>query len=116
GRWDNLTREEQMACGANKRTVWTVATKPFKGAHFATYPPELIRPCILAGSTPGDTILDPLGGSGTTAMVALELGREAIICELNPEYAELAKGRCNVTPGLPLAENSPFSYGTTDTH
>lgn len=86
----------------NKRSVWTVATHPYKDAHFATYPPQLIAPCILAGSRHGDTILDPFGGSGTTGMVALELGRKAILCELNPEYAELAKQRCNVTPGLPL--------------
>jgi DNA modification methylase len=88
--------------GRNKRTVWTVATQPYAEAHFATYPPDLIKPCILAGSKPGDTILDPFGGSGTTGMVALELGRKAILCELNPEYAELTRQRCNVTPGLPL--------------
>lgn len=86
----------------NKRTVWTVPTQPYSEAHFATYPPQLIKPCILAGSRIGDTVLDPFGGSGTTGMVALELGRKAILCELNPEYAELARQRCNVTPGLAL--------------
>ena len=78
---------------ANRRSVWTVATKPYKGAHFATYPPELIRPCIQAGCPIGGTVLDPFGGSGTTAAVAIEEGRNAIICELNPEYLELAKAR-----------------------
>jgi hypothetical protein len=79
----------------NRRSVWTVATKPYKGAHFATYPPELIRPCIQAGCPIGGTVLDPFGGSGTTAAVAIEEGRNAIICELNPEYLELAKARIN---------------------
>ena len=77
----------------NRRSVWTVATKPYKGAHFATFPPELIRPCILAGSRPGGTVMDPFGGSGTTAQVAVEEGREAILCELNPAYIELAHQR-----------------------
>jgi DNA modification methylase len=77
----------------NRRSVWTVATKPYKGAHFATFPPELIRPCILAGCPKDGTVLDPFGGSGTTAQVALEEGRNAILCELNPEYVELAHQR-----------------------
>jgi DNA modification methylase len=77
----------------NRRSVWTVATKPYKGAHFATYPPELIRPCIQAGCPPQGTVLDPFGGSGTTAQVAIEEGRNAIICELNPEYLSLAETR-----------------------
>jgi DNA modification methylase len=74
---------------ANKRSVWTVATKPYSGAHFATYPPELIEPCILAGSRPGDIVLDPFFGSGTTGEVALALGRQYIGCELNPAYEPL---------------------------
>lgn len=86
----------------NKRDVWTVAPANFPEAHFATYPPDLIKPCILAGSKPGDTILDPFAGSGTTGMVALELGRKAILIELNPKYVELIEQRCNVTPGLHL--------------
>lgn len=77
----------------NKRSVWTVTTKPFKGAHFATFPPELIDPCILAGCPVGGTVLDPFGGSGTTAGVALAHGRNAVLCELNPEYAELVPAR-----------------------
>lgn len=84
----------------NKRSVWTVPIKGFSEAHFATFPPDLIRPCILAGSRPGDTVLDPFGGSGTTGMVATEQGRHGILIELNPEYAEIAKNRTNVTMGL----------------
>lgn len=87
----------------NKRSVWTVPSEPYKGAHFATYPPSLIRPCILAGCPVGGTVLDPFGGSGTTGQVALELGRRAILIELNPEYVALAHQRTNVTPGLALA-------------
>ena len=77
----------------NKRSIWTVTTKPFKGAHFATFPPELIEPCVLAGSRAGDTVLDPFGGSGTTAGVAVKHGRKAVLCELNPEYAALVPNR-----------------------
>jgi DNA modification methylase len=77
----------------NRRSVWTVATRPYSGAHFATYPPELIEPCILAGSRPGDTVLDPFMGSGTTAQVAQDLGRKAIGCELNPDYVALQSER-----------------------
>lgn len=77
----------------NKRSVWSVTTKPFKGAHFATFPPDLIEPCILAGSRPGDIVLDPFGGSGTTAGVAVKHGRKAVLCELNPEYAQLVRDR-----------------------
>jgi DNA modification methylase len=84
----------------NKRSVWTVPTSPFPEAHFATYPPDLIKPCILAGSKPGDVILDPFGGSGTTGMVALELARKAILIELNPEYVKLIERRCSTTLGL----------------
>lgn len=84
----------------NKRSVWTVPTKPYSEAHFATYPPALITPCILAGTHPGDIVLDPFGGSGTTGQVALERGRRAIIIELNPDYAEIAERRTNVPLGL----------------
>ena len=77
----------------NKRTVWTVTTKPYKGAHFATFPPDLIEPCILAGSRPDDIVLDPFMGSGTTAAVALQHGRQYLGCELNPEYGELQQER-----------------------
>jgi DNA modification methylase len=82
---------------ANKRSVWTVATRPYKGAHFATFPPELIEPCILAGSRPGDPVLDPFMGSGTAAQVALQHGRRYLGCELNTEYGPLQQARL----GLP---------------
>lgn len=77
----------------NKRSVWTVPTQGFKGAHFATFPPELIRPCILAGAPRGGVVLDPFGGAGTTAVVAMQEGRRSILCELNPEYAAMAERR-----------------------
>jgi DNA modification methylase len=77
----------------NRRSVWTVATRPYKGAHFATFPPALIEPCILAGSRPGDIVLDPFMGSGTTAAVALQHGRPYLGCELNPEYEPLQQER-----------------------
>jgi len=77
----------------NKRSVWTVATRPYKGAHFATFPPDLIRPCVLAGAPFGGVVLDPFLGSGTTAAVAVSEGRHAIGCELNPEYVTLAQQR-----------------------
>ena len=100
--WDNLTKAEQMACGSNKRDVWTVATANYPGAHFATFSPELIKPCILAGCPPGGVVLDPFGGSGTTGATALDLGRRAILIELNPDYRPLIDERCNVTQGLQL--------------
>ena len=77
----------------NARDVWTIASEPYDGAHFATMPPELARRCVRAGSRRGDVVLDPFGGSGTTARVALEEGRRAILCELNPEYVELQRER-----------------------
>lgn len=77
----------------NKRSVWTLATKPYKGAHFATFPPALIEPCIIAGCPLGGVVLDPFGGSGTTAGVAIANGRRALLCELNPDYVELIKNR-----------------------
>ena len=76
-----------------KRSVWNVQTKPYKGAHFAVYPPELIEPCIKAGSKKGDVVLDPFMGSGTTAMVAKSLGRHYIGCELNTDYGNLIQKR-----------------------
>jgi len=84
----------------NKRSVWSVAPIPYKEAHFATYPPELIKPCILAGCPEGGTVLDPFGGSGTTAQVASNLNRNAILCELNPEYVDIAKGRLHDSLGM----------------
>lgn len=96
GREDSGTYIER---GANKRSVWTVTTKPFKGAHFATFPIDLIEPCILAGSKPGDTVLDPFGGAGTTALAATKHNRNAVLCEINPEYIEIAKARLAAAGG-----------------
>lgn len=92
-RWNGLTKEEQTALGANKRDVWSVAPACYPGAHFATFPPKLITPCILAGSRPSDVVLDPFLGSGTTAEVALSLGRKCYGIELNPEYLPLIHKR-----------------------
>jgi DNA modification methylase len=77
----------------NARSVWTIPTKPFKEAHFATFPPELARRCILAGSRRGDIVLDPFGGAGTVEVVCREEGRSSILLELNPEYIEIARRR-----------------------
>ena len=86
----------------NKRSVWTVTTKPYKEAHFAVYPPDLIEPCILAGSREGDTVLDPFNGSGTTGEVSIRHNRFYIGCELNPDYVRLTKKRLSkVQPVLP---------------
>ena len=90
---DNYTKK-------NKRSVWTVTTKPFKGAHFATFPMDLIEPCILAGCPEGGTVLDPFGGAGTTAVVSNKHNRNAILCELNKEYIEIAEKR--LESDLPL--------------
>jgi DNA modification methylase len=84
----------------NKRSVWTIPTQPYSEAHFATFPEEIPKLCILAGSRVGDTVLDPFAGSGTVGRVALELGRRAVLIELNPAYIELAQERTFVTPGF----------------
>jgi site-specific DNA-methyltransferase (cytosine-N4-specific) len=84
----------------NKRSVWTIPTQPYPEAHFATFPEALPKLCILAGSRVGDTVLDPFAGSGTVGQVALELGRRAVLIELNPAYVELANARTFVTPGF----------------
>jgi site-specific DNA-methyltransferase (adenine-specific) len=86
----NVSKEYNKA---NKRSVWSVNTKSYREAHFATYPPELITPCILAGCPEGGTVIDPFGGSGTTAEVAMLNGRNAILCELNPEYVKIIEKR-----------------------
>jgi len=82
----------------NRRDVWTINTKPFKGAHFAVMPEALVEPCVLAGSAPGDLVLDPFAGSGTVGVVAKRHGREFLGVELNPEYAEMAKTRIDNEP------------------
>ena len=79
--------------GKNKRSVWNVPTQSVKGAHFATFPPALIEPCILAGCPEGGVVLDPFGGSGTCAGVAIKNGRSAFVCELYPDYAEMVAER-----------------------
>lgn len=92
-RWDALSRKEQCSLMRNKRSVWTVATAPFKEAHFATFPPDLITPCILAGCPEGGVVLDPFGGSGTTAEVALKTGRKFYLIELSADYIAIAQKR-----------------------
>jgi DNA modification methylase len=93
----NLTRQDGKR---NKRSVWTVTTRPFKGAHFATFPPALIEPCILAGCPEGGTVLDPFFGAGTTGLVAQRHNRKWIGCELNPEYAAIAQARIKAESNL----------------
>lgn len=82
-----------------------VSPTPYREAHFATFPANLVRPLILAGSKYGDTILDPFAGSGTTGMVAMQLGRKAILIELNPDYIKLIEKRCSNV-------QSPLELGT----
>ena len=84
----------------NKRNVWTITTKPCKDAHFATFPKDLIEPCIKAGCPEGGIVLDPFGGAGTTGIVAQSLNRTAILIELNPEYIEIAKKRIDKELGM----------------
>jgi DNA modification methylase len=91
---------------ANKRSVWTVNTKPYKGAHFAVYPQELIEPCVLAGSREGDIVLDPFMGSGTTAAVAIKNGRQYLGCELNHEYQSLQQERITAEEKIIEEENN----------
>jgi len=91
-RFDSALRGD-LVLARNKRSVWTVGTEPFPGAHFAVYPTRLIEPCILAGCPAGGTVLDPFAGAGTTGLVADRLQRDAILIELNPAYAEMARSR-----------------------
>lgn len=88
--WEGTTR--------NARSVWKITPQPYKGAHFATFPEELARRCILAGSAPGDTVLDPFGGSGTVGKVAKDHGRSSVLIELNPAYLDLARHRIGIDP------------------
>jgi len=92
-KWREYAPKTILDGGRNRRSVWTVTTKPFKGAHFATFPPDLIEPCILAGSAKGDTVLDPFNGAGTTGMVAIKHGRSYIGVELNADYIEMTRAR-----------------------
>ena len=90
----------------NARSVWTIATSPYPDAHFATFPPELPRRCILAGSKAGDTVLDPFAGAGTTGLVADRLNRNFIGLELNPKYVTLARRR--------IAADAPLFHEVTE--
>lgn len=92
---------------SNRRSVWRINTAPFGGAHFATMPPALVELCLLAGSRPGDMVLDPFGGAGTTGLVAERLQRHAVLIELNPEYAALATERIR-------GDSSLFTEVTTE--
>ena len=100
-----LWNTDGTATGRNRRTVWTIAPTPYKGAHFATFPPALIEPCIKAGCPVGGVVLDPFGGSGTTGRVASDLGRKSILCELNPEYIELIRKRMT-EPAKPASKKT----------
>lgn len=87
--------------GRNRRTVWSIPTEPFPGAHFATFPPKLVAPCVLAGSQPGDWVLDPFFGSGTVGVVCEEQRRNYVGIELNPDYVEIALQRIrNIQPPM----------------
>lgn len=97
---DSVGNAPNPTDGRNARSVWTIATQPFSEAHFATMPPDLAERCIKAGTRPGDTVLDPFGGAGTTGLVADRLQRDAILIELNPNYADMARGR--MTRDAPL--------------
>ena len=99
-----LTRNGLHKIGAipksNKRSVWTITTKPFTEAHFATFPKDLIEPCVLAGCPKGGTVLDPFGGSGTTGVVAVAHNRDAILCELNKDYVNIMEKRLDRELGM----------------
>lgn len=120
-RWDAMSHKEQMSLGRNIRNVWTVATRPFSEAHFATFPHDLIEPCIKAGCPAGGMVLDPFGGAGTTGLVADRLGRDCTLIELNPEYADMARRRilgdaplfADVFGGSVSHDSSPPSYQTS---
>ena len=94
------TDEVVVSNKRNKRSVWTITTKPFKGAHFATFPMDLIEPCVLAGCPEDGVVLDPFAGSGTTGIVAVNNKRNAVLCELNQEYIDLAKERIDKQSGM----------------
>lgn len=110
-RWDQMTKAEQQANGRLLRNyepdlspivppeVWNIATAAFRDTHFATFPPALVAPCIMAGCPRDGRVLDPFGGAGTTGMVADRLGRDCVMIELNPEYAELARARLDEDAG-----------------
>jgi len=92
----------QMVTMRKKRSVWRVANYQYKGAHYATFPPDLVKPCVLSSTSPGDTVLDPFAGSGTTGAVCVELSRKGVMIEMNPESCEQIRERCSTTMGLAL--------------
>lgn len=106
--------DEQYAA-RNKRDVWTVTTKPYSGAHFATYPEDLIKPCILAGSREGDLVLDPFNGAATTGVVCKRLKREYLGIELNPEYVDISNERLQRVGAEIYMEQNQFSFFEEDT-
>jgi DNA modification methylase len=97
---DGTAKYSERSTLRNRRTVWAIASVPFKGGHYATFPPKLVEPCILAGCPRGGVVLDPFMGAGTTGVVALRHGRRFIGIEINPEYAELARRR--IVEDVPL--------------
>jgi hypothetical protein len=113
--------ERKEHAGRNRRSVWTIPTHPFKEAHFATFPEDLVTPCVLAGARRGDTILDPFAGAGTVGLVARRNGNPFIGIELNPEYCEIAARRlrqsvfdfagpnASEVPADPALHEVPFS-------
>jgi len=103
-----VSRGDVAPATRNRRSVWVVNTRPYKGAHFATYPPELIEPCILAGSRPGGIVLDPFAGSGTTGAVANVHGRQSILCELNKKYLSLIEERIGRESLIALSKKDRF--------
>lgn len=104
----NNIKEGKTYTTKNKRSVWTQTVKPYKGAHFATFPTQLIEPCVLAGSRIDDIVFDPFMGSGTTAQVAIENGRQYLGCELNPEYKKLQDERIAKAYGV---KKTPLPMG-----
>lgn len=92
-RWDLMTKEEQTSVMRNKRSVWNIPTCPYPEAHFATFPPDLVIPCVTAGSPKGGLVLDPFSGSGTTGLVADRLERNGILIDSNPDYVVMAEKR-----------------------
>jgi DNA modification methylase len=113
-RWSPGARTYGENGTRNKRDVWTISTEPFAGAHFAVMPTELVKPCILAGSAEGDTILDPFAGSGTVGVVALRHQRHFLGIELNPDYAEMARLRIEADGPLLNRENVSEPVGTQE--